>query len=313
VNDRSKCIRESKPWNGITVPPEIYYPRGMIGHEERRMLYWLSNCYYVGEGLVVDAGAYAGASAFCLAAGMSRSRVSSGPLSRVMSYDLFKAVDQYVARAISNDFHKISVGDSYLDVFKYQTALYANIVDIFAGDFLEAPVPGAQIEILFVDVAKSPNLNQHVATQYISRLIPGRSILVQQDYYHCWHPYMQITMEALADYFELVDPLVTNQSRMWKLLQLPSAAVLASASKTDMPFDEAVFYLDRAIGRDEGDCREMNKVAKLWYLTWSDHIAEAIAYNETLVPPSGSPTTLWEIQLAAVRAHLIKKVRSGRN
>jgi hypothetical protein len=285
----------------------------MIGHEERRMLYWLSNCYYQGEGWVVDAGAYAGASAFCLAAGMSRSKVSGGPLSRVMSYDLFKALDEYVARAISNDFHKIAVGDSYLDVFKYQTALYAGVVDVFAGDFLEAPVPSAPIEILFVDVAKTPDLNRHVTTRYISRMIPGRSILVQQDYYHCWHPYMQVTMEALVDYFELIDPLVTNQSRVWKLAKPIPAAVLASASNTDMPLEEAVFYLDRAIARDEGDCKEMNKVAKLWYLTWRGHIPDATAYNEKLVPPAASPAVLWEVQLAAVRAHLAKKSRSERS
>src|ERR1700722_6335934 len=149
-----------KPWNDIPFPPEIAFPRGMIGEEERRMLFWLGRYFYSGGGVIVDAGAFAGASAFCLAAGLSRSPFAGSPFARILSYDLFKAVDGYVAQAISKDFHKIELGDSYLDVFRYQTALYSTLIDARQGDFLSASVPNESIEILFVDVAKTAQLNE---------------------------------------------------------------------------------------------------------------------------------------------------------
>src|SRR5690349_21477142 len=96
-----------KPWNNNEPPSEIYYPRGMLGAEERRMLYWLTAHYYQAAGIVVDAGAFAGASAFCLAAGLAKSKFAHAVTARVSSYDLFRAQDQYVVDAISKDFHKI--------------------------------------------------------------------------------------------------------------------------------------------------------------------------------------------------------------
>src|ERR1700704_5140207 len=64
------AIRE-KPWNRSDVPPEIYSPKGMIGPEERRALYWLGKNWFTGRGEIVDAGAYIGASAFSIAAGLN--------------------------------------------------------------------------------------------------------------------------------------------------------------------------------------------------------------------------------------------------
>ena len=63
-------------------------PHGMVGFEERRMLYWLGAEHYSGAGVIVDAGAYLGASAFALSAGLAKSRhagVSPMTVSRVIN------------------------------------------------------------------------------------------------------------------------------------------------------------------------------------------------------------------------------------
>src|SRR5262245_59100379 len=93
----------SKPWLSAKIPREVTFPKGMLGVEERRMLYWLGRYYFSNRGTVVDAGAYAGASGFCLASGLAASNYVS-PLACVHSYDWFVANDDTVADALSRDF-----------------------------------------------------------------------------------------------------------------------------------------------------------------------------------------------------------------
>jgi hypothetical protein len=71
------------------------------------------------------------------------------------------------------------------------------------GDLLEQFWdPADRIEILFVDVAKTPLLNQHVFQQFFPALIPGESYLVQQDFFFDRLPWIKVLMGYLADHFE---------------------------------------------------------------------------------------------------------------
>ena len=50
--------------------------------------------------------------------------------------------------------------------------------------------------MLFVDIAKTWALNDVVIEQFFPRLIPGRSVVVQQDYAFAFRPWVAITMET---------------------------------------------------------------------------------------------------------------------
>jgi hypothetical protein len=294
----------AKPWLRAGIPAEVDFPRGMLGPEERRMLFWAAAAGYTGAGVLVDAGAFAGASAFCLAAGLSRSAHRGAPCARVHSYDLFVAQDEYVREAIGASFKPVESGGSYRDVFEFQTALYRDLIEVHEGDFLTQPVPDDRIELLFVDVAKTAELNDHVLRQYFPRLIPGRSLIVQQDYYHAWHPYIHIAMERLKIYFELVDPWVHHQSRVWRLTRpIPESELSAAASAGVMP-DEGARLLDAAAAADEGDTAQMVKVVKLWHLLSHGERDAAAAFAGTLPPPGAGGDALWARELASIRARL---------
>jgi hypothetical protein len=58
-----------KPWDaaGAEIPNEIYLPKGMLGPEERRCLFWIARDHFINRGAIVDAGAFVGASAYCFA------------------------------------------------------------------------------------------------------------------------------------------------------------------------------------------------------------------------------------------------------
>ena len=207
----------AKPWEGYPVPDRIYMPHGMIGFEERRMLYWLGAEHYSGAGVIVDAGAYLGASAFALASGLAQSRHAGATHAVVHSYDRFVADDDYIQNDISQRFHPVPPGYDYQGLFEFQTALCRDNIIAHCGDFIASPVPDAPIEILFVDVAKTGSLNARLVEHYFTRLIPGKSVVVQQDFYQAWYPYIPITMEYFGDWFAVVDAHVAESSRLYLL------------------------------------------------------------------------------------------------
>lgn len=255
----------SKPWNEADAPQEILDAFGMIGPEERRCFYWLARSCLSGEGAIVDAGAFVGASTLCFAAGAAaagRTRLNGGPI--VHAYDYFSAIDAYVAASIRKSFRPIEQGGSYLDIFEAQTSAYAEMIEAHPGNFLEQRWSGRPIDILFIDVAKRANLNSHVIGEFFPHLVPGRSIVVHQDYYHCWHPYIHISMEYFGDAFELVDEHVEYQSRVWRLVKPLPEEKIAHMRDYDLEKSERIALLDRLIEKSSEHARPMLEVARAW-------------------------------------------------
>jgi hypothetical protein len=288
-----------KPWLDVHAPREIYLPNGMLGGEERRLLFW-AGLHFQGRGTVVDAGAFAGASAYCLACGLERSPRNSSPLARVHSYDMFKIKDQTVFDHISKHFYPAKMDDDFRDVFEFQTGKYRHRIDTHQGNFLTLDPPSDDVEILFVDIAKTAELNQKVLTDYFPKLIPGVSLLIQQDFYQAWHPYIHASMVLLDPYFELVDPFVEGASRVWQLKQSIPTSALAVAADPARPADETLELLDRAITAETiPDVASAMQVGKLLTLLQAGRSDEARALDRTL--PAGSGT-FWSDHLAAIRA-----------
>ena len=260
-------ILEGKPWLADrTIPAEIQFPKGMLGHEERVMLYYLARTVYQGQGTIIDAGAFAGSSAFCFASGLSQSPFRASPFARVHSYDVFEAIDQYVADAITANFKPLRLGGRYLDVFEFQTGKYKELITVHPGDFMGYGPPPGPIEILFIDVAKTLDLNRHLVSEFFPRLTPGLSLVIQQDYYHAWHPYMQVTMEILSDYLEVVDSLIANQSRLYRYVAPIPDRLIRELSEYAYSGDFLTETLDRAIAKNTGISRSMLEVTRVWQL-----------------------------------------------
>lgn len=265
-----------KPWNrpGFEAPPEIFLPKGMLGDEERRCLYYLGRNLLTPNGNIIDAGAYIGSSGFCLAAGAARNphRPTTRPV--VHSYDYFMAFDEYVAAEITATMRPLGQEENYLDVYLFQTGMYKELVKPYAGDFLSYNWSGDPIDVCFIDVAKTQELNSHAIKQFFPSLKPGHSVVVQQDFYHCWHPYIHIGMEILGDYFDLVDGYVKWQSRVYQLREAIPGELIDRLAAWDVSLDEEVAMLDRFIAREEGDMKGMAHATKLWRL--KQHGAEAL-------------------------------------
>ncbi len=178
----------------------------MLGLDERRLLYHLARDAYTGEGAVVELGAFCGASTCCLAAGLRDNPLAAGRW--VDSFDNFIASEPYLVDFLRTQFREtVGLGKSFEAIYRRSVAPFADRVRVHKGNLLDQTWPADDpIEILFVDVAKTLALSGKVLTEFFTRLIPGKSVVIQQDFYHPTAFYLPVVMDFLADYFTIIEP-----------------------------------------------------------------------------------------------------------
>lgn len=175
----------------------------MLTPQEQMLLYLLAKEYYSGEGAIFDAGICLGGCTESFARGLAARATLPSVSPIIHAYELGIADEDYVTQFIQNSFgetrHK---GDSFVDIIQknLDSMPCKERIQFFPGDICEKPYP-EKIEIMFLDVCKLQNIN-FVMQKLFSRLIPGKSIVIQQDYVHAWHPYIHTTMGYLSEYFE---------------------------------------------------------------------------------------------------------------
>jgi hypothetical protein len=195
---------DAKPWLDPNAQAGSY-ALGLLGLEERKLLYQLARYTYAGEGAVVDLGSFCGASTCCLAAGLRDNPRAAGR--HVDAYDSFVASEPYLVDFIRTQFGEdLEIGQSFARIFQCVTAEFADLIEVHSGDLLEQSWPSDKlIEILFVDVAKTLALSGKVLTEFFPRLTPGKSIVVHQDFYHPTAFYLPVVMEFLMDHFTIIE------------------------------------------------------------------------------------------------------------
>lgn len=164
----------------------------MLNPEEQRMLRWIARDYCQGAGKIVDAGCFRGGSTCSLAQGVRE----SGRAEIIQTYDLFVA-GAYEAQVLGRN-----PGDGFRDLFDEQTYAYRDLIDVHEGDITSKPWGEAPIELFFIDLSKTIDVNDYLITEFFPHLIPGRSLVIQQDYLWNYLPWLHITMEYFEDYFE---------------------------------------------------------------------------------------------------------------
>jgi hypothetical protein len=225
-----------------TVPRDIFEVTSMLWTEEKRMLYYLAREDYTGSGGIVDMGSFLGGSTVCLAAGL-RTRSLTG--AEIHAYDLFRLGEWERATYFPDESSRTSVRD----VFEENIARYRELVDVHEGDILTFPWNGSPIEILFVDIAKSYRVFDHLVQSYFPFLILGRSLVILQDYLSPqtgpWH---HVVMEKLSSHFEYVADCTAASAIFLLRSQIPRQTLMESLWDA-MDLQEKLTLMDRAIER----------------------------------------------------------------
>jgi hypothetical protein len=229
-----------------------------------RLLHCLARDYYSGKGVIVDGGAFLGGSTVALADGLRRNRRRSHAAAKpIHSFDRFEVEDWTRSRFFPEG---PPAGASFRDRFEDNIAPYADLVEVHAGDIRAHRWTGEPIEILFIDIAKHWTVCDWLTWQFFPHLIPGRSLVVQQDYlYHHWVGWLHVTMEFYADYFEYVCDTEVNSVVFLNTRKIPDT-VLRAKTVESLTIAEKTTLMDRAADRFAGSKRQIVLAAKAHFL-----------------------------------------------
>jgi hypothetical protein len=244
---RGTCLPD---WRGVTLPAEVGRARTMLMQTEQQLLHGLARDHFRNEGVIVDAGCFLGGSTLALASGLrANPRFQATPRRDVIhSYDLFTVEPWTIGVYFPEDTPRTT---SFEPIFRENIAPFGDLVAVHPGDVKQAPVPDGPIEILFVDLAKHWTVSDYVVRAFFPRLVPGRSVVIQQDYlYHAWNGWLAVTMEHFSDSFEIIDHTEQNSVVFLYARAAPPEAfardVIQSLSRAEMKA-----LADRAIARFE--------------------------------------------------------------
>jgi hypothetical protein len=191
-------IFAQRPWADVTaqeIGPAAQVP-SMLHPEECRLYYWLAR-QNRGIGLTVNLGVFAGGSTAHLAQGLA----ASGRAHHLHGYDRFTASAQARARYLSPGGVPLTGQDHILPLAQRLLAPWRGNITLHRGEIADLHWKGGAVELLVVDAAKSAPLADHIAAQFYPHLIPGRSLLVHQDFLHPQHPWLLVQMLRLSDHF----------------------------------------------------------------------------------------------------------------
>jgi hypothetical protein len=242
-------------WRGWAVPSACDGVQTMLMDDELRLIQFLADHYFSGKGVIVDAGSFLGGSTLALAQGLRSNLTRRGkqPTRLIHSYDLFQVEDWTRGVYFGAG---VETGSSTRAIYDHNIADYADLIEVHEGDITLGVSP-SPIEILFIDVAKHWTVSDWIVEHMFARLIPGRSIIIQQDYlYHHWNGWLAVTMEYYADYFEMLCDTEYN-SVAFRLKKRFKTGALKPALIASMSMDEVVRLFDLAIARFSGTQADM--------------------------------------------------------
>ena len=190
----------------VELPEASENAAGMISHRERLLLFQLTKAHFDGSGFIIDAGMFLGASAVCLAEGLRRNpkcrEIMAGP-----TFQRMKPIQGYERGIIKAPKRKnvnlekrvgdftYRLGESFVPIIEKQTENFQDLVELNIGDFNQAQWNIEDpIEICFIDLAKTPELNQHAFEILFPAFIPGKTLLVQQDFFFDRLPWIKVLM-----------------------------------------------------------------------------------------------------------------------
>jgi hypothetical protein len=198
-----------------SVPAAVLQYPGMTSRTEKAILYNLARHYYRGEGHIVDVGIFLGASTNAFAEGLrdnqdALSKIQPGT-KPIRSFDIaiwLKAFNRHlkhdgVAKVLGPDV-SLEEGESFAPILEKLLANHLDLIDFRIGDIVQTAKADGPVEIAFYDCLKNRSRDWAAFCAFTPSFIPGRTIVIQQDYFY-WSAYdNKVRQECLAAYFEYI-------------------------------------------------------------------------------------------------------------
>lgn len=244
----------------------------MLAPHEAQMLRWIAANAYTGRGDIADLGCFLGGSTCAFGDGL---RASGCAFDRrpIQTYDMLVTpndpFDSYANGLIGDD---KKPGESFLDRFEEYTAPYADLIDAHPGDVRDHK-PTRPIEVLFVDIAKGADINDHLVRHFFANTIGAGAIVLHQDYNHPWLPWVHITANQLRPFSEFIGDVAGT--RIFVQHSRPTEEALRRCLSEATTFEQKIAMLENE--RDMNESRyaaALVQMSSAW-LAFIEHGAEA--------------------------------------
>ncbi len=224
--------------------PDLFAVGSMLGYDERVLLRWAARAGNPSSDAVVDLGCFLGGSTLSLARGVA---AREGAPSPIHVYDRFVYGEEH-ERTWVPDGMPFAVGASTLPAFERNVRAVRPMLTLHPGDIRAQRWDGAPIGTLFVDIAKTWEVADAVWREFLPALVPGRSIVIQQDLVHWGHPWCAVVMELLADRFEYLG-WAWYSSAVYRALRPIAAGDLPASLLRDLSLEDKLALIERAARR----------------------------------------------------------------
>jgi hypothetical protein len=241
---------QPQPWrSGLPDLQAINPIPSMICEDESRFLHWIAKNHLTGEGCIVDLGPLAGGSTHALCSGLAENPRAAAGRTQVHSYDLWRFSSGWEPFFPGV---KPRVGDDLHPLFRKNLEAFGDRVVAHPGDLRKHRWNGDPIEILFIDAAKSVGLWTHILREFLPHCIPGRTLIVQQDWVCAECPWIHLTTARLSEYLVPVDS--------------PNGATVAFLLRHPIP--SAMLWEDGFLTQPMASAAEHFALAVSWMVAW---------------------------------------------
>lgn len=168
----------------------LWHVPSMLTESEKKMLSFLTEFVYSGNGKILDIGCFLGGSTVFLANGLSKNK-NLTTSAVIDSFDLFKLSNYELNFFFPRMKLKPPPNLDTENMFHKHTAPFKSLVTTHKGNILDFNYDKSKIEVLFIDVMKSSEIYNKVIKEFFTHLIPLQSVVILQDYYYSlsgiWH------------------------------------------------------------------------------------------------------------------------------
>jgi len=225
---------------------------GMLTDAERALLSQVVRRTWRGHGAIVDGGSFLGSSLVAEAQGLEANPVLAGldldtfPSSKpIHGYELgYHPVPAHPAAPRLRRYGSVEyvLGESFVPALEQVIAPHRHLIDLHIGDLMEQSWNGSPIELAFIDVCKTQEINAHVSREFYPSLIGGGSTLIHQDFFFDLLPWIRVSMGYLAEYFRWEGQVAS--SAVFSNVKAVPEDVAAYDPFTEATLEECLAYHD---------------------------------------------------------------------
>ncbi len=242
---------------------------GMTSKTEQEYCTRYGREIYTGAGEVVDLGCWLGSTTLSLLEGLLKNPAFLSSDKKVYAYDLFIWFDwMNESTAGTNLLAKYKEGDNFVAEFERRISKYSSRIEICAGDLVLVGWNGKPVEFLLIDAMKTWDLANGIVRHFYPSLLPGKGMILHQDFAHHFAPWIHVLQWKFRDYFEFAEEVPHSQTLVFRLVKpLPTEllqAVYGFESFSDAEVDEAFEYAMKLVSAEKLPNVAAAKV--MWYV-----------------------------------------------